>query len=192
MGKEGKSLLTRSIISALLLIAAGILAERGVQVIGHNVLSGLAFLGLAIVAVVASIMTAKPSYQILDQTVIASKLAFTKAKNIANQRIIKLHESLDGLWFDVRTKRMGETEFHTIEYQTRVKDCRKLASKTGNRMAVARASAILNLMHLYVRRIQQVRKEAADVDFSMEVEDTTFSMKINTELGLLLNEVQNE
>ena len=160
--------------------------------IGHNVLSGLAFLGLAIVAVVTSIMTAKPSYQILDQTVITSKLAFTRAKNIANQRIIKLHESLDGLWFDVRTKRIGETEFHTIEYQTRVKDCRKLASKTGNRMAVARASAILNLMHLYVRRIQQVRKEAADVDFSIEVEDTTFSMRINTELGLLLNEVQNE
>jgi len=191
MGKEGKSLLTGSIISALLLIAAGILAERGVQVIGQNVLSGLVFLGLAIVAVVTSVLVAKPSYQTLDQTVITSKLAFAKARNIANQRIIRLHESLDGLWFDVRTKRVSETEFDTVEYQTRVKDCRKLASRTGNHMAVARASGILNLIHLYIKRIQQARNEASP-DFSMEVTDTTFSIKINTELGLLLNEVHNE
>jgi hypothetical protein len=58
-------------------------------------------------------------------------------------------------------------------------------------MATARTSAILNLIHLYLQRVEQARKED-NADFSIEVIDSTFSTKINTHLGLLLNEVQNE
>jgi hypothetical protein len=111
--------------------------------------------------------------------------------NVRNQRILKLHQSLDELFYDVRSKRMTETEYQTTEYQTRIKDCRKLASSTGDPMATARTSAILNLIHLYLQRVEQARKED-NADFSIEVIDSTFSTKINTHLGLLLNEVQNE
>lgn len=118
------------------------------------------------------------------------ELTSTKKRNVYNQRIRKLRQSLDELFYDARTKRPTETEYQTTEYQTRIKDCRKLATNTGNSMAIERTTAILNLIHLYIQRIQQARKEA-NADFSIEVIDSTFSERINTELGLLLNEVLN-
>lgn len=113
-------------------------------------------------------------------------------RNKYNQRIRRLRQALDELFYDAKTKRPTETEYQTTEYQTRVKDCRKLATNTRNTIAIEHTTAILNLIHLYLQRIEQARKEAANVDFAIGVIDSTFSERINTELSLLLNEVQNE
>jgi hypothetical protein len=111
--------------------------------------------------------------------------------NAHNQRIRNLRQSLDELFYDARTKRPTETEYQTTEYQARIKACRILATSTENSMVIERTTAILNLIHLYVRRVQEALKEA-NADFNIDVVDSTFSERINTELGLLLNEVQNE
>jgi hypothetical protein len=112
--------------------------------------------------------------------------------NVHNQRIRNLRQSLDELFYDARTKRPTENEYQATEYQTRIKACRTLATSTENSMAIERTTGVLNLIHLYVQRVQQALKEEANPNFAIAGIDTTFSYKINTELGLLLNEVQDE
>ena len=133
----------------------------------------------AILVVRANRSKTKYDEQLTEQEVQAKRDEY-------NQRILQLHQSLGGLYFDVKSERMPKTE-----YQTRIRDCRELASSTGNAMAVGRASSILNLIHLYIQRVKQARKEA-NADFQIQVIESTFSAQINTELGHLLDEVKDE
>lgn len=182
------------ILSQFLLIAFTSVASYGLNMIEEAIRNGLIILSIGAIGILLSLRMAykaSPDYQTLNQMTLANKLASANKRNIYNHRICKLHESLYALSFDVRVRRVTETEFQTAEYQARVNHCRKLASRTGNPVAIARASSILNFIHFYLQRVEQAGKEP-DAEFNIQVIDSTRSTKINTELGLLLSEVQHE
>jgi len=189
-------------ISAILDKLLGVLPMKGIVL--PPVALDILFYGLLILLVFGLVMLALGLIEWAKKTQSQKQTIENQSDNITNlehslellrseynQRKIKLHQSLDELYFDVKSKRVTEIEYQTTEYQTRIKDCRELASNTGNPMVVGRTSGILNLIYLYLQRVQQARKED-NADFHIETIDSTFSTEINTQLGLLLSEVQNE